>query len=123
MRRIGRLGLDFVLWKTADCQCDPGFASHRVDIGERICRGDRPVLFGIVHDGRYEIHRESELRRPAGVDECGIIHCTDVLINPRVRDGTQFRQDLTQALSTKLARSTTGGNELGQSNFTHDASC
>jgi hypothetical protein len=41
-------------------ECEQRRAAHRKDIVERVGRGDRAVVAGVVDDGREEVEREDE---------------------------------------------------------------
>ena len=90
-----------------------GRAAHRVHVAERVRRGDRAVLVGVVDDGREEVGGDDQ--RPLGVQpvDGSVIGRAEtnqqIRVIRRVEDVLNGAQNLRQGLRGQLRRSTGAG--------------
>ena len=107
-------GLEPLLREAGDRERGQRTAAHRVDVADRVRRGDLAVDVRVVDDRREEIDRLHE-RRPA----LPPVH-TRIVRGPEVDQDTVIglRGDVTQHLSElacgEFARSTGAGDHLRQ---------
>ena len=94
-----------VVGPSGDIQRQDRAAPHRVDIAQRVRRGDGPELVGVVHNGREEVERLHErLVRAKGIDRRIV---ADVQADKERRVGMRFQraQHVRQVPRTHLAGS------------------
>ena len=90
------------------------FATHRINIAQRVRRGDLTVGKRIVHDRREEIHGLHERAIAVQPEHTRIVRGPIVDQDPVVAAHGQIAQDLGELTSGEFARSTGAGCVIRQ---------
>jgi hypothetical protein len=113
---------DLVVGVAAHRERNLWLASHGVDVGERVRRGDRPEGLRFVDDGGDEVDGERQL--PAGIrtHEGRVLEWTDIALDPGMLRRSDLAQDLDQVRGAQLTGSTATRHDRGQANLAHGTS-
>jgi hypothetical protein len=107
------------LGKARDVQARQGAAPHRIDIADRVRRGDPAEGPRVVHDGRDDVHRLDERQIVTKAIDSRIVR--QIEPDEQVRVVTRFRgeplRDDPQVRRTELGRSTARFGELREADL------
>jgi hypothetical protein len=108
------LGREVPLREGRDRERGERLSAHRVDVGERVGRGDLAERVGIVHHRREEVDGLDQRARLVQPEHTGVVAGPMVDQHPGVVVLGQAAQDLSQLGRAELAGSTRAGHPLGQ---------
>jgi len=97
-----------------DVQGEDRPAAHGIDVGQRVRRGDRPVVVRVVHDGREDVHGLDEGEVVGEAVDRRVVDGARPHQEVRVAGNRQPAQDLRQVLRTEFGCSPRAGDHRGE---------
>ena len=107
-------GVDEVLGKPGDRQRGQRPPAHRVDVAQRVRRGDLAVDVRVVDDRREEVHGLHQRRPGLPRVHTGIVSGPEVHQDPRVGLHGDVAQHVSELAGGEFARSTSAAHQLGE---------
>ena len=98
----------------AMASANSGCGAHRVDVGDRVGRGDAAEVVGVVDDGREEVDRLHERQVVAEPHAGGVVERRGADQHARVVDRRQAAQHLGEVGGGQLAGAAAAGRHAGQ---------
>ena len=108
------VGVQAVLRKRRNRQRGERAAAHRIDVAQRVRRGDLSIDIRVVDDRREEVHRLHQRRTTLPRVHTGIVRSPVVDEDAWVSLGWYAAQDLSELARGEFARSTGAADHLGQ---------
>src|SRR5262245_17255138 len=110
--RSNRVSLESVLGKAGDRQRSQRPPTHRIDVAERVRRGNLTVNVRIIDNWREEVDRLHERRPTLPSEHTRIVRCPIVDQDPVVRFSGNDAQHLSELARGEFAHSTSAGDHL-----------
>ena len=114
------LDVEAPFWKSDDVQGGDRVGTHRVDVAERVGRGNLSEHVGVVHDRREEVDGVDDGQVRAQTKHARIVRRLGADDHIGMIDARQLPQDEREIGGAELGRAAGGGHVLGQSRWVHE---